>query len=50
MENNVENKRNEEVIIKRYFIISGIILVLFILLGIVDIEIIIERAIRIFSF
>jgi hypothetical protein len=50
MENNVENKRNDEIIIRKYFIISGIILILFILLGVVDIEIIIERAIRILSF
>jgi hypothetical protein len=41
---------SEEKILRRYFIVSASILIIFIVIGVVEVEVVIERAIRILSF
>jgi hypothetical protein len=41
---------SEEKILRRYFIVSASILIIFIVTGVVEVEIVVERAIRILSF
>ena len=41
---------SEEKILRRYFIVSASILIIFIVTGVVEVEVVIERAIRILSF
>jgi hypothetical protein len=50
MEKKEESRINEEKFVRKYFIICASILILFIVLGVVETEIVIERAIRILSF
>jgi hypothetical protein len=41
---------SEEKILRRYFIVSVSILIIFVVIGVVEVEIVVERAIRILSF
>jgi len=50
MEKNENQQNREEIFLRKYFIVSAGVLVVFILLGITDVNIIIERAITIFGF